>query len=109
MEIQWIQCYKHHFLLLLWGPFSSPKQGPDLRGEGHSFQGLGPLQTRSSHPCPHTHPHGVMDPVQQLSNLGVDTGVIGLCAATAPADHPYQVPGAPIQAHQGAPTITLRA
>ena len=49
-----------------------------------------------------------MDPVQELGNLGVDARVIGLCAAAAPADHPHQVPRAPVQAHQGAPAVTLR-
>ena len=101
----------HSFLLPLWetfpSPLSSPQQGPGLRDEVHSFQKVGSLHT-SPHTCPHTHPCCVLDPVQELSDLGIDTGVIGLCAAMAPADHPHQAPCAPILAHQGTPAIPLR-
>ncbi|OBS80985.1 hypothetical protein A6R68_20812 [Neotoma lepida] len=34
----------------------------------------------------------VVDPVQELRYLRIDTWVIGLCTATTPADHPYEMP-----------------
>lgn len=52
-------------------------------------------------------PHSVMDPVQELCYLGIDTWVIGLCTATTPADHPYKVPRVATGTHQGSPAVSL--
>lgn len=101
----------HFFLHPLWrtcpSPLPSPQQDLGLRGKVPCIGGAGPLETSLSYSCPHTHLNSVMDPVQKLSYLGVDTWVIGLCAAKPPADHPHQAPSVPIWAHQGAPAISL--
>lgn len=50
--------------------------------------------------------HSVMDPVQELCYLGIDTWAIGLCTATTPADHPYKVPRVTTGTYQGSPAVS---
>lgn len=49
-----------------------------------------------------------MDPVQELCYFGIDTWVIGLCTATAPADHPYKVPRVTTGTNQRSPAVPLK-
>ena len=56
---------------------------------------------------PRPHLHHVVDPAQELGHLGVDPGVVGLCAARPPADHAHQPPHTLVLAHQGPPAVAL--
>lgn len=93
------------FLLPLWPTTLRPMSNPQkvLSVLGQVLWKLGPFVLLL-----HTHLHGVMDPVQELRYLGIDTWVIGLCTATTPADHPYKVPHITTGTHKGSPAVPLR-
>ena len=50
----------------------------------------------------------LVDPVQVGGDAGVDAGIVGVCAAIAPADHTCLQPGAVHLADQGPSRVTLQ-
>lgn len=48
------------------------------------------------------------DPVNKSADVGVDTGLVLLPAAVAPAHHANDVVGPIALTHQGAPRVTLQ-